>query len=233
MKDNKKLNIKDWSEDDRPREKLLRIGVEGLSKTELIAIIIGSGNRNKNAVDLSKEILSEVQSKLNNLAKYTIEELKRFDGIGEAKAISIIAALEIARRRNEEEIEEKTQLQSSRDIYKYMHPKLCGEIYEQFWAIYLDTSNKIIKSSKICAGGINSTTVDIRKILKEAILNSAVSIVVCHNHPSGNVIPSKMDIQVTQKIKDAALLLDMRLLDHIIISDSNYYSFSDEENVII
>lgn len=224
----KKTTIKDWAMDDRPREKLLNKGIESLSDAELIAILIGSGNRDESAVELSKRILSSYKNNLNELGKLTVADLQKFKGIGEAKAISIISALELGKRRKASEIIEKKQIKSSKDIFEIFANKLGDLPYEEFWIVILNRANKIIELKKISTGGVHGTVTDVKIIMKYAIEKTASSIIVCHNHPSGNIKPSKSDIEITNKIKKAGDFLDIPLLDHIIVSDSKYYSFTDE-----
>jgi DNA repair protein RadC len=228
MSEIKNLSIKEWSVDDRPREKLLSKGISTLSDAELIAILIGSGSRNESAVDLSKKILNKVSNNLNELGKLSIPELKKFKGIGEAKAISIVAAMELSRRRKETDSTERSKITCSRDIFNILHPLLADLLHEEFWIIILNRANKIIDKQKISQGGISGTVTDIRIILKLAIENSASSLILCHNHPSGNLKPSDADISITKKIKESARLMEIELLDHLIVTDGNYFSFADE-----
>ncbi len=224
----KKTSIKNWASDDRPREKLLNKGIDSLSDAELIAILIGSGNRKESAVELSKRILSETQNNLNSLAKLNVNELQKFKGIGEAKAISIIAALEIGKRRKISEVIERKKIRNSKDIFQIFGHKLGDLPYEEFWLILMNRANKIMEIKKISSGGVSGTVIDIKIILKAAIEKTASSIIVCHNHPSGNTKPSNSDISITKKLKDACKTIDVSLLDHVIVSYSNYYSFADE-----
>ncbi len=228
MKEFQKKSIKNWAADDRPREKLLLKGIETLSDAELTAILIGSGNRNESAVELSKRILSDNDNNLNELAKLSISDLQKYKGIGEAKAISIIAALEIGKRRNISKVIERKQIKSSRNIFEIFGQKLGDLPYEEFWLIMLNRANKIIEMKKISAGGVSGTVTDIKIILKAAIEKTASGIIVCHNHPSGNIKPSNSDISLTKKLKSACELVDISFLDHLIVSYDNYYSFTDE-----
>ncbi len=223
-----KKTLKDWSAEDKPREKMLLKGVQTLSDAELIAILIGSGNKDMTAVDLAREILIDNKSNLNSLAKLSINELMTYKGIGEAKAITIVAALELGKRRNSSELMSNPLITSPKDIFDYMYPILGDLNHEEFWVIFLNQANKIIGRKKIGQGGINKTTVDIRLIMKQAIENLTISIILCHNHPSGNLNASDADILITQKINEAAKTLDIKLLDHLIISYNKYLSFSDE-----
>ncbi len=228
MGDFQRKSIKNWAADDRPREKLLSKGTEALSDAELIAILIGSGNRNESAVELSKRILSDNNNNLNELAKLSISDLQKYKGIGEAKAISIVAALEIGKRRNISEVIERKQIKSSKDIFKIFGQKLGDLPYEEFWLIMLNRANKIIEMKKISAGGVSGTVTDIKIILKAAIEKTASGIIVCHNHPSGNINPSEADTNLTKKLKSACELVDISFLDHLVVSYDNYYSFADE-----
>jgi len=224
----KKLSIKDWSVDDRPREKLLQKGIQSLSDAELIAILIGSGNREMSAVELSKHILSENANNLNHVAKKSVQELTKFKGIGEAKAISIISALELGKRRDAIDVEKQNKITSSKDVFLLLNSKYKDLPYEEFWVIFLNRSNKIIHKERMSQGGVSGTVVDIRIILKKAIENLASSIILSHNHPSGQLKASQQDIDLTEKLKEAAKLIDVAVLDHIIVADNKYYSFADQ-----
>lgn len=223
-----KLSIKDWSEADRPREKLFSKGKHILSEAELIAIIIGSGSKHESAVDLSKRILSSVNNDLNELSTLSIAELMKFKGMGEAKAIGIIAALELGRRRRERESLKKGKITSSKDIVEIFQPSLSDLKHEEFWVLFLNRANKIINKFNISIGGVSGTVVDAKIIFKLAVENLASSIILCHNHPSGNNKPSESDINITKQIKEAGKFLEIPILDHIIISGSTFYSFADE-----
>lgn len=224
----KPSGIKSWAEDDRPREKLLLKGTQALSDAELIAILIGSGNRNESAVDLAKKILTSAKNNLNELGRMTVHELQNFKGIGEAKAVSIAAATELGRRRKIAEALERPKITSSRDVFEIFGAALADLPHEEFWAVYLNTANKIIGRSKISSGGVSQTTIDIKMLMKPAIEKLASALVVCHNHPSGNRQASQSDIQLTQQIKEAGNVLNIQLLDHIIVAGTSYFSFSDE-----
>jgi len=224
----KNLSIKNWAKDDRPREKLLKKGMQTLSNAELIAILIGSGNREMSAVELSKFILLESKNNLNTIAQKSIQELMQFKGIGEAKAISILAALELGKRRDSSAIKDQEQIKSSKDVFRLMNVVFRDLPYEEFWVIYLNRSNKIIEKIKMSQGGVSGTLVDIRLILKKAIEYLASSIILSHNHPSGQLHPSQQDKQLTQKLKKAASYLEISVLDHVIIADNQYFSFADE-----
>lgn len=222
------FSIKNWSEDDRPREKLLLKGRAALSDAELIAILIGSGNTEESAVDLSKRILAKAENNLNTLGKLTINQLTEFKGIGEAKAISIAAAMELGRRRRAEEAVKLNKINSSRDVFELMQPIL-GELpHEEFWILYLNNSNKITHKEQSSKGGITGTLVDMRLVLKRALEVGATGIILVHNHPSGTLIASEPDKMLTRKLKTAAESLDIKVLDHIIITEKAYFSFADE-----
>ncbi|PWA09825.1 RadC family protein [Flavobacterium laiguense] len=220
--------ITNWSEDDKPREKLMLKGKSVLSDTELIAILIGSGSRNESAVDLSKRILASVNHNLNALGKLSIAQLTNFKGIGEAKAISIIAAMELGRRRRNEDAVELTKITSSKAVFEVMQP-IIGELpHEEFWVLFLNNSNKILFKTQLSKGGMTGTMVDVRIVFKIAFEQNATAIILVHNHPSGKLQASDADIQITKKIKTAGQQLDIPVLDHIIITESGYYSFVDE-----
>lgn len=219
--------ITNWSEDDRPREKLMLKGKEALSNAELIAILIGSGSRNESAVNLSKRILAATDS-LNALGKMSIPQLINFKGIGEAKAIAIIAALELGRRRRAEDSVELVKITSSKIAFEIMQP-IIGELsHEEFWVIFLNNSNKVISKAQLSKGGITGTIVDVRLVYKLALENGATGLILCHNHPSGNSQPSEADKEITMKLKLAGDSLDVKVLDHLIITETKYYSFVDE-----
>jgi len=219
--------ITNWSEDDRPREKLMLKGKNALSDAELIAILIGSGSRNESAVDLSKRILTSVDN-LNALGKMSISQLTNFKGIGEAKAIAIIAALELGRRRRAEDAVELIKITSSKLVFEIMQP-IIGELpHEEFWVLFLNNSNKVISKSQLSKGGISGTIVDVRLVFKLALEIGATSLILCHNHPSGALHPSDADKLITKKIKMAGDSLDVKILDHLIITETKYYSFVDE-----
>lgn len=226
MEDNR--TILQWNEEDRPREKLMLRGKQQLSDAELLAIIIGSGTPKVTAVDLCKEILNFTNNDLVELGKLTIKDLMKFKGIGEAKAISIVSALELGRRRQAENVQNIEKITCSSDAYRILLNQLVDLSYEEFWIIYLNRKNKIIGKEKVSSGGITGTVVDNRIIFKNALDRLATSIVLAHNHPSGNLTPSVEDIKLTQKLKEGGKLLDILILDHIIISHNGYYSFADD-----
>ncbi|SFC82648.1 RadC family protein [Algibacter pectinivorans] len=222
------FSIKNWSQDDQPREKLLYKGKAALSDAELVAILIGSGNRQESAVDLCKRILASTDNNLSALGKLSIKQLTEFKGIGEAKAITIIAALELGRRRRGEEALEKKKITSSSSVFELMQPVI-GELqHEEFWIIYLNNSNKVIRKNQLSKGGITGTLVDVRLVLKNALEVGAVGLILAHNHPSGGLKPSEADKQITNKLKTAAQSLDIKVLDHLIITEKAYFSFADE-----
>lgn len=228
MKLNTKLNIKDWAEEDRPREKMLLKGVSALSDAELLGILIGSGNKSETAVELSQRILHSVSNNLNTLGKLEIRDLiKDFKGIGEAKAITIVAALELGKRRKLSEALVSPLITSSKDVYDIFHPILADLKHEEVWVLFLNRANKVVKNIQISKGGMTATVVDIRLIMKEGIQSLASAMVLCHNHPSGNTHPSDDDDQITKRLKDAGHIMDIRLLDHIIVCDNSYYSYMD------
>ena len=219
--------ISDWSEEDRPREKLMLKGKESLSNAELIAILIGSGSRNESAVALGKRILLSVDN-LNALGKMSILQLTKFKGIGEAKAITIIAALELGRRRRSEDASKLGKITSSKIVFEMMQP-IIGELpHEEFWVLFLNNSNKVISKSQLSKGGITGTIVDVRLVFKLALESGATGLILCHNHPSGNLQPSDADKEITRKLKLAGDSLDVKVLDHLIITETKYYSFVDE-----
>jgi DNA repair protein RadC len=220
--------ITHWSEDDKPREKMMLKGKSALSDAELVAILIGSGSRSESAVALSQRILASVSNNLSSLGKQSLAQLMEFKGIGEAKAITIAAALELGRRRKEENPLELVKVTSSKVMYQEMYP-IIGELaHEEFWVVYLNNSNKIIFKAQLSKGGITGTIVDVRLVFKIALEQNAVAIVLAHNHPSGKLQASEADIQVTKKIKNAGLQLDIPVLDHIIVTEHGYFSFADE-----
>ena len=224
----KGLNILKWAEEDRPREKLLLKGKAALSDAELIAILIGSGSRELSAVDLSKKILAHSNHDLNTLAKQSVTELQQFKGIGEAKAISIVSALELGRRRKSFESDKKLKITNSKDVYELMKPELMDQPVEQFWVVMLKRNNEVIQKRVISLGGVSGTVADPKVIFKRALEDLASGIILVHNHPSGNLKPSQADIRLTEKLKNAGNLLEIPVLDHIIFTDDGYFSFADE-----
>jgi len=222
------LSIRHWAEDDKPREKLSGKGRMALSDAELLAILISSGNKEESAVDLSKRILQHVNGNLIELSKLSVKDLKQFKGIGEAKALTIIAAIELGRRRRESEVIERKKISCSRDVFDLIQSKLSDNHYEEFWIIILNRANKVLKEVNISEGGLSGTIADPKKIFKIALDMHAASVILCHNHPSGNTQPSEADIRLTKKLKDAGNLLEISILDHLIVGDEKYYSFADE-----
>ncbi|MCA0133611.1 RadC family protein [Winogradskyella alexanderae] len=222
------FSIKNWSQDDQPREKLRDKGKKVLSDAELLAILIGSGSREESAVDLCKRILASVDNNLNALGKLSIKQLMEFKGIGEAKAITIVGALELGRRRRMEDAVILNKITSSKSVFEVMQPIL-GELpHEEFWILYLNNSNKIINKNQLSKGGITGTLVDIRLVLKTALENGSTALILCHNHPSGTLKPSQADKDITVKLKKASESLDIKVLDHLIITEQAYFSFADE-----
>ncbi|AWA28722.1 hypothetical protein HYN48_00695 [Flavobacterium magnum] len=228
MSENAPFPIRSWSEDDRPREKLMLKGRSSLSDAELIAILIGSGGRNETAVDLSKRILAASGNNLNQLSKLSLQQLMQFKGIGEAKAVSIIAALELARRKKAAEIPETQKVLSSRSIFELMQPVIGDLPHEEFWVIYLNNSNKVITKLQLSKGGITGTLVDVRLVYKHALEFGATAVILCHNHPSGTLVASDADKTITRKLVSAGENLDIKVLDHLIVTESHYLSFADQ-----
>ncbi|OFY84414.1 MAG: hypothetical protein A3F72_01210 [Bacteroidetes bacterium RIFCSPLOWO2_12_FULL_35_15] len=222
------VGIKSWAEEDRPREKLMEKGRHALTEAELIAILIASGSKNETAVELSKRILGSVSNDLNDLGKLSVNELTKFKGIGEAKAISIVAALELGRRRKETKIAKREKITTSKDVYEIMRPSMMDLPHEEFWLLMLNRANSVIKKELMSRGGIAGTVVDSKLIFKTALENYACSIIICHNHPSGNLKPSEQDIKITKNIKEAGKIMEIQLLDHLIITENGFYSFADE-----
>lgn len=217
-----------WAEDDRPREKLMGKGKIALSDSELIAILIGSGTRDVTAVDLAKQILQSANNNLNQLGRLNVKQLCKFKGIGEAKAISIITALELGKRRKETEGFQKPKISSSKDAFTILQPFIGDLHHEEFWVLFLSNANKVLKKEQLSIGGMTGTVADVRKIYKSALEESATAIIIAHNHPSGTLRPSQADIQLTKKVKDGGNILDIKLLDHLIVTEKSYYSFADE-----
>lgn len=232
MENRIKLNIKDWAEEDRPREKMLLKGVSSLSDAELLGILIASGNKNETAVELAQRILYSVSNNLNALGKLEIKELiKNFNGIGEAKAITIVSALELGKRRKLSEITTQPQITCSNDAYQLLHPILADLRHEEVWVLLLNRANKVINKIQVSKGGVAGTVIDIRMIMKEAIQSLASGMVLSHNHPSGNSMPSRDDDEITRKLKEAGKLMEIELLDHVIVCDHSYYSYRDENRL--
>ncbi len=226
-----KLSIKEWALEDRPREKMMLKGVGSLTDAELLAILIGSGNQNETAVALCRRILQSADNNLNQLGKYMLDDLTKFKGIGEAKAITIMAAMELGKRRKLAEIVQRDQVSGSQSVYDIFHPTLCDLPHEEFWVLLLNQANRVINKVKISQGGVAATSVDVKLILKSALLALSPAIILCHNHPSGNRQPSPADDNLTSKITKAALSMDIRVLDHLIVCDGHFYSYADEGKI--
>lgn len=222
------LSIKEWAEDDRPREKLLLKGKQALSDAELMAILLGSGSRNETAVQLAQRILKDNNNNLYEVSRLSVEGLQKFKGVGEAKALAIVAALELGRRKKEADCPEHTVIRSSADAYKHMASRLSDLPHEEFWILLLNRAHKVTKTELVSRGGVSGTVADVRMMLKSAVESLSSAIVLAHNHPSGNTRPSDADIQLTKKVREAAALFDIQLLDHIIVGEGCYYSFTDE-----
>lgn len=222
------FSIKHWSEDDKPREKLMLKGKSVLSDAELIAILIGSGSRNESAVSLSKRILLSVNNNLNALGKLSLKQLMEFKGVGEAKAVTIAAALELGRRRRTEALPDFFKITSSKAVFEIMQPIIGDLLHEEFWVLYLNNANKVIHKAQLSKGGITGTIVDVRLIFKLALEHNATSIILSHNHPSGKLVASDADREITKKLTFAGEQLDIKVLDHIIITEKGYLSFQDE-----
>ena len=228
MKESQKLTICQWAKEDRPREKMMVKGADALSDAELLAILIGSGNTEESAVELMRRILVSCHNDLNELARWEVRDYSRFKGFGPAKSITVMAALELGKRRRLQEIKERAVIRCSKDIYEVFHPLMCDLALEEFWVLLINQGNKVISSVRISTGGIAGTFVDVRSILREALLQRATQIAVVHNHPSGNIHPSQEDQVLTQRIFNAAKSIDIKLIDHVIVCDGKYYSFADE-----
>jgi DNA repair protein RadC len=228
MYNNDKLTIKTWAEEDRPREKLLLKGKRALSDAELIAILIGSGNATETAVDLSKRILAGAGNNLNQLGKMTVADLCKYKGIGEAKAISIVAGLELGARRQVSEVVKLDQITSSRDGYEILRPIIADLPKEEFWVLFLNRANKVMMKDQISSGGVNGTVADLKIIFKKALELLASGVMLAHNHPSGNLRPSHEDDIMTKKMVEAGRLLEIPVIDHLIVTENGYYSYADE-----
>lgn len=226
-----KLNINQWAEEDRPREKLMRLGPSALTDAELLAILVGSGSTKEDAVTLMRHILADCNNNLNTLGKLTIRDLCKYNGIGEAKAITILAACELGKRRQSGKPEERPDLGTATLIYNYMHPQLQDLDVEEFWLLLMNQNHRLIKQIRISHGGITETAVDIRIIIREAVLANATMLAICHNHPSGSLRPSPMDNDLTTSIQRACQLMRIKFLDHVIITDGAYYSYRETGRV--
>ena len=226
-----KLTINQWAEEDRPREKMMLHGVSALSNAELLAILIGSGNTEDSAVELMRKVLADYHNNLSELGKASIDELCRFKGIGPAKALTILAASELGKRRKEEGVEERRAILSSKDVYECLYPLMCDLPTEECWVLLLNQANKVIDKVKISAGGLSATAVDVRCILREALLKRASAIALCHNHPSGSIRPSREDDLLTKQVAQASECMNIRFIDHVILTDGAFYSYADEGRI--
>lgn len=231
MGNRQKLTLNEWAEEDRPREKMLNKGISALTDAELLAILIGSGNTDETAVELTRRILASCHNNLNELGKMSVSELCQFKGIGPAKAITIEAASELGKRRKLSSREERKSILNSRDIYNHFHPLMCDLPTEECWILLLNQAIKIINQIKISSGGITETAVDMRCILREALLCRATSVILCHNHPSGSTRPSSSDDRLTAQLQKACSIMNISLLDHVIVTDGRYYSYADEGKI--
>lgn len=225
---NEKLNINQWAKEDRPREKMMLHGPGALSNAELLAILIGSGNTEDSAVELMRKVLDDCRNSLSELGKRSVDDLCAYKGIGPAKAITILAASELGKRRKDEGSSERLRVRCSQDIFLYFHPLMCDLPVEECWVMLLNQASRLIDALRISQGGLASTQVDVRCILREALLKRATALVLCHNHPSGNTRPSTDDDRLTQALSLAAKVMNIRMLDHLIVSDGGYYSYADE-----
>ncbi|MCK9413865.1 MAG: DNA repair protein RadC [Prolixibacteraceae bacterium] len=223
-----KVGIKSWAVEDRPREKMISRGLSALTDAELIAILISSGNSRESAVELSRRIMDSIHHNLNELGKLNCDELKKFRGIGQAKAITLIAAMELGRRRNQSEALDNGQIKGSRDAADYLRPEIGDLAYEEFWVLFLNRQNKVIDKRKLSQGGMTGTVIDVRMVLKLALEKHATSMIICHNHPSGNLDPSDADKKITKQMKEAAALMEIPVIDHLIVTQAGYFSFADE-----
>ena len=226
-----RLSINQWAEEDRPREKMMLQGASALTNAELLAILIGSGNAEDSAVELMRKVLSDYRNNLNELGKASIDELCRYKGIGPAKAVTILAASELGKRRKEEAVEERRVIAMSKDVYEYLHPLMCDLPTEECWVLLLNQASKLIDKVRISTGGLNATAVDVRCILREALLKRATAFALCHNHPSGNIRPSREDDLLTREVNRAAECMNIRFVDHVILTDGAFYSYADEGRI--
>lgn len=226
-----RLSINQWAEEDRPREKMMLQGASALTNAELLAILIGSGNAEDSAVELMRKVLNDYHNNLNELGKASIDELCRYKGIGPAKAITILAASELGKRRKEETVEERRVIAMSKDVYEYLHPLMCDLPTEECWVLLLNQASKLIDKVRISTGGLNATAVDVRCILREALLKRATAFALCHNHPSGNIRPSREDDLLTREVNRAAECMNIRFVDHVILTDGAFYSYADEGRI--
>ena len=228
MNQYRSINLKTWSVEERPREKVIANGVQYLSDSELLAILLGSGTRNMTAVELARQVLHKSGNSLHELGRQKLSDLVAIKGIGPAKAITLLAAMELGRRRTSTQQTERIPVKSSETVFKLFHPILGDLDHEEFWLLMLNRANRVLGRFKVSQGGLSGTVIDTRIILKKALDNLASSIVVCHNHPSGNNQPSDADVKITEKLKKAAAMVEIKLIDHVIIADKSYFSFADE-----
>lgn len=226
-----RLTINQWAEEDRPREKMMMHGASALSNAELLAILIGSGSAEESAVELMRKVLMDYHNNLNELGKASVDELCRYKGIGPAKAITVLAASELGKRRKEERVDERMAIRSSKDVYECFYSLMCDLPTEECWILLLNQASKIIDKVKISAGGLNAAAVDVRCILREALLKRASAIALCHNHPSGSIRPSREDDRLTQQVNQASQCMNIRLVDHVILTDGSFYSYADEGRI--
>lgn len=229
--ESKKLTINNWAEEDRPREKLMRLGADSLSNAELLAILIGSGSPRESAVELMKRVMNDCQNNLNTLGKMSIDELQQYNGIGAAKAVTILAACELGKHRQAEAAADRQDLGSASAIYNFMHTKLQDKDVEEAWVLLMNQNYKLIESKPISRGGLTETSVDVRVILKSALLKNATVVAICHNHPSNNAHPSREDDIITKRVKEACEIMRLYFLDHLIITDGAYYSYREEGRI--
>lgn len=226
-----KLTITQWAEEDRPREKMMLHGVSALSNAELLAILIGSGNTEESAVELMRKVLNDYHNNLSELGKASVDELCRYKGIGSAKAITILAASELGKRRKEEGVEERQSIFSSKDVYECLYPLMCDLPTEECWVLLLNQASKLIDKVRISTGGLTATAVDVRCILREALLKRASALALCHNHPSGSIRPSREDDLLTKQVAQACECMNIRFVDHVILTDGAFYSYADEGRI--
>lgn len=226
-----RLTITQWAEEDRPREKMMLHGVAALSNAELLAILIGSGNTEESAVELMRKVLADYHNNLNELGKASIDELCRYKGIGSAKAITVLAASELGKRRKEERVEERPSIFSSKDVYECFYPIMCDLPTEECWVLLLNQASKLIDKVRISSGGLAATAVDVRCVLREALLKRASAIALCHNHPSGSIRPSREDDCLTDQVDKSSQCMNIRLVDHVIFTDGAFYSYADEGRI--
>jgi len=226
-----KLNINQWAEEDRPREKMMAHGAMVLTDAELLAILIGSGSQDETAVELMRRVLAACNNNLNELGKLSLDQLCAFKGIGPAKAVTVMAACELGRRRKLAEVEDRLVVRTSRDVYNYFHPKLADQPVEELWVMLLNNASKLIDARRVATGGITEVVADVRLVLREAIMGRATAIALCHNHPSGSVRPSHHDDMLTDRLRQACELMNIRLTDHIVLTDGRFYSYADEGRI--